>query len=307
MSVALIINPLSGTGSLRAGQARVSCGSRALASIGEPSNVFVTERRGHARELAAAAVARGAHLVIAWGGDGTVNEVASALLGTDAALGMVPSGSGNGLARDLAVSWNAEQAIADAVSAPARRIDAGEIGGRPFVSVAGIGFDAHVAACFERSAGRRGLAGYVRIAARELWRYRAASYRLGDAGEGRRALLVTVANSSQFGNGARIAPAAKIDDGLLDMVVFEETSRIATIWGIPRLFTGTVARVRGVSTERIVRATVESDRPMIFHVDGEPVSGGNRLDIRVLPGALRVAVRGQPHQPRVANGGQVPD
>jgi diacylglycerol kinase (ATP) len=107
----------------------------------------------------------------------------------------------------------------------------------------------------------------------------------------RRALIVTFANSAQFGNGARIAPAARLDDGRLDMVVFEESSRFATVWALPRLFTGGVGRLRGITTEQIERATIESDVPMRFHVDGEPVQGGTRLEARVHPGALLVCVR----------------
>jgi len=108
------------------------------------------------------------------------------------------------------------------------------------------------------------------------------------SGSARRALLVTVANSPQFGNGARIAPLARLDDGRLDLVVFEEVSRFATICAVPRLFRGGVERVRGMSTQQIERGRIESDAPMAFHVDGEPVEGGTTLDIRVLPKALTV-------------------
>jgi diacylglycerol kinase family enzyme len=124
-----------------------------------------------------------------------------------------------------------------------------------------------------------------------LLSYEAATYRLnGSNAPPRRALLVTLANASQFGNGARIAPDARVDDGKLDLVVFEEVSRFATICGLPRLFTGTIARQRGVSIEQVERAAIDADRPMMFHVDGEPVQGGAHLDARVLPGALRVCV-----------------
>jgi YegS/Rv2252/BmrU family lipid kinase len=256
----------------------------------------MTERRGHARELAADAVARGARLVLAWGGDGTINEVGSALLAGPAALGIVPAGSGNGLARELDGPRDGAAAIAGALRGRERVIDAGLLGGRPFFNIAGIGFDAQIAARFDR-ARRRGLATYVRVSARALLTYRCAAYRIeaGDAGRVApqtcdRALIVTVANSPQFGNGARIAPAARLDDGKLDLVVFEEVSRLATIWSVPRLFTGSVARVRGLSSLQVERATIESDGPMPFHVDGEPVQGGSRLEARVVPGALRIAV-----------------
>jgi diacylglycerol kinase family enzyme len=250
----------------------------------------VTERKGHARELAAAAAARGARLVVAWGGDGTVNEVASAITFGPAALGIVPSGSGNGLARDLGVSRRPEDALNQAFRASPRSIDVGEIGGRLFFNLAGIGFDAHVASCFDRDAtARRGLANYVRISVRELLAYQTETYRIG--GGARQALLITIANGSQFGNGIRIAPGARLDDGKLELVVFEEVSRVRTFGALPRLFADRARGTRGYSIEPIERATIECDRPMLFHVDGEPIQGAARLDVRIHPGALRVCVR----------------
>jgi diacylglycerol kinase (ATP) len=106
-----------------------------------------------------------------------------------------------------------------------------------------------------------------------------------------RAVLVSVANSPQFGNGARIAPRARLDDGLLDLVVVEERSRWRTLRHVPRLFDGTVEQAPGVSVVPIRDATIESDQPMTFHVDGEPAAGGTRLSIRVHPAALRVTVK----------------
>lgn len=265
-----------------------------LSKLGATGEVFVTERRGHARELSLAAVTRGARLLIAWGGDGTVNEVASCLAFGTVPLAIVPSGSGNGLARALEIHKRPEGAIAEALSAPPRRIDAGEIDGRLFFSVAGVGFDAHVAACFDRDLrGRRKFSGYVRVAARELASYRPRAYRISGHAEGRarHALLVTLANSSQFGNGARIAPDALVDDGALDLVVVEETSRLRTLCSLPALFNGRIGRARGVSIQRVTAATIEGDAPLLFHVDGEPVAGGARLEARVHPAALAVAVR----------------
>jgi YegS/Rv2252/BmrU family lipid kinase len=287
--LAIIINPVSGGSTLRQARERADLAAARIASAGEPGEVFLTERRGHARELAEAAVRRGARLVIAWGGDGTVNEVASSLVGTETVLGIVPGGSGNGLARELRLPTSPAAALDIALRGTVRRIDAGELGGRWFFSIAGVGFDAHVASAFDRdTAGRRGFSTYARITARELWRYRCSRYQV-DGADAVAALLITFANSAQFGNGARIAPSARIDDGVLDVVVFEERSRVHTLWGLPRLFTGSVSRVAGVTIRQVTQAVVESDAPMVFHVDGEPVQGGTRLEARVHPGALRVA------------------
>jgi diacylglycerol kinase (ATP) len=289
--ITVIINPISGGAPPDAASRRALVAKAALRSCGEQGEVSITERRGHARELAARALTRGSRLVIAWGGDGTLNEVGSALAFGQIPLGLIPSGSGNGLARELGISRRPEQAIADAVGAVPRQLDVGELGGRLFFNIAGIGFDAHVASCLDADGGRRGLAAYVRIAARELWTYRSSRYWINGDPVARRALLVTFANSSQFGNGARIAPAARLDDGRLDLVVFEDTSRRATLCAVPRLFLGGLTRLRHFSTRQVGQVTIASDAPMAFHVDGEPAQGGTQLDARVHPGAIKVCVR----------------
>jgi len=296
--ITFIINPISGGVSPDAARARAELASAIVDRHGDPAEVFVTERPGHARELTKAAVARGTRLVMAWGGDGTINEVASTLAFGEVPLGIVPAGSGNGLARQLAIDSKPDVAIRHAIAAEPRRIDVGEIGDRLFVNLAGIGFDAHVARQFsEASNRRRGFASYVSIAGRALMTYEPATYTIrADSDEAAcpptRAVLVTIANSPEFGNGAVIAPGAKVDDGLLDLVVMQEHSRLNTIVQLPRLFQGTVDRAKGCSIRRIARATIESDRPMVYHVDGEPVQAGTSLRVRVHPLALYVAVRG---------------
>lgn len=294
MSTAIIINPISGGASPKAGRARADLARAVVDAYGDPVEVFITEQPGHAHALAEAALRRRARLVLAWGGDGTISEVAAALAFHDVPMGIVPAGSGNGLARELGVSMKPQKAIADALAAAPVPMDVGEINDRLFVSVAGIGFDAHVAALFNAPGNtRRGLATYAAIALRSLRQYAAGDYRITtEQGQfDAHAMLVTIANSAQFGNGARIAPAAKVDDGLLDLVVIGERSRLRTCLQLPRLFNGTVAKIPGCVTSRIAHATIESDRPMVFHADGEPVEGGTTLRVRVHPGALRIAVR----------------
>jgi diacylglycerol kinase (ATP) len=292
LSTAIIINPISGGASPGAARARAQLALAVVDAHGDPVEVLLTERVGHARELAKSAVRRGVRLVLAWGGDGTINEVASALAFDDVPMGIVPAGSGNGLARELGVHPRAERAIADALQAVPRPMDLGEIDGHLFANMAGVGFDAHIAAEFA-TATRRGFIGYAGITARALTTYQPLHYRVTTGGveTAHRAILVTIANSAQFGNNARIAPGARVDDGELDLVVMEEQSRFATMCSLPRLFNGTVARVRGCTIRRIREATIESDQPMVYHVDGEPVQGGTSLRARVHPGALMVAVR----------------
>jgi len=292
MAVAIIINPISGGAGPAAARQRAELARAVMDGHSEPAELFLTERPGHARELATAAVGRGARLVLAWGGDGTINEVASALAFGDVPLGIVPAGSGNGLARELGVNLRPRLAIADALAARPRLMDAGELDGHLFFNIAGIGLDAWVAWQFSRH-HRRGFVGYATITARALASYTPRDYRITHDGTpaSARAVLVTLANSAQFGNGARIAPYAKVDDGVLDLVVLEERSRVATLCQLPRLFNGTIHRVRGCSAWRVEAVTIESAEPMLFHVDGEPKQGGTELHARVHPGALRVAVR----------------
>ena len=291
MSIVIIINPHSGVGGPDKGRQRRALADAALSACGEPWTVHTTTHRGHARELAATAVAGGARLVIAWGGDGTINEVGSALLYTSTALGIVRSGSGNGLARELGVDRNPERAIRDAIASEPRRIDAGEIDGRPYFCVAGVGFDSHISAIFDRlGQARRGFTAYIRLALGEIWKYRPSSFMV-DGKRVERAMLVSIANAAQFGNGATIAPAARLDDGLLDLVIFDERSRLATLWAMPRLYVGGLERVAGVTRRQVKELVVEGDRPIAFHADGELGEGGTRIVIRVLPLALRVAVR----------------
>jgi len=292
LSVAIIINPIAGGARPSVARTRAQLALTVVDQHGDPAEVFVTEGVGHARALAKAAVGRGARLVMAWGGDGTINEVASALAFDEVPLGIIPAGSGNGLARELGVHPRAERAIADALAAEPRPMDLGEIDGHLFANTAGAGFDAHISSRFAASR-RRGFLGYAGITARALTSYVPMTYRITTE-SGRvevRAVLVTIANSAQFGNGALIAPGAKVDDGLLDLVVLAERSRLATVCQVPRLFNGTVGRIRGCTIRQIQRVTIEADHPMTFHVDGEPVIGGTRLAVRVHPGALRIAVR----------------
>ncbi|HEV3059899.1 MAG TPA: diacylglycerol kinase family protein [Vicinamibacterales bacterium] len=294
MSVAIIINPISGGARPGAARVRAQIALSAVDRHGDRAEVFVTERPGHARALAKAAARRGVRLVLAWGGDGTVNEIASALAFDSVPLGIIPSGSGNGLARELGISRRPDRAIAAALAAAPRAIDLGELDGRLFVNVAGIGIDAYVAAQFNGGGNlRRGLIGYARITGRALFSYAPQAYRIASdhARFDTRAVVVTIANGAQYGNNARIAPDARVDDGLLDLVVVEERSRWETLRHVPKLFNGQAARVPGYRTTRIRRATIESDDPMPFHVDGEPVQGGTSLKVRVHPGALLVAAR----------------
>ncbi len=293
MSTAIIINPIAGGARPGAGRRRAERALAIVDSRSDAAEIFVTERAGHARELALAAVGRGAARIVVWGGDGTVNEVASALAFGDIPMGIVPAGSGNGLAWELGVPANPSRALVRALTGAPRAIDVGEIERRYFVNLAGIGFDAAVAARFAASSNqRRGLAVYTWLTARSLFEFTSECYTVIADGEARRvrALLVALANGTEFGNHVRIAPGARVDDGSLDVVVVEERSRLHTLGQMRWLLAGRIARSPLWSSRRASEVTVEGDRPLPFHVDGEPVQGGTRLRARIHPGALQVLV-----------------
>ena len=294
--IVVIINPLSGPGRRDAaarGRDRSALATRALEEAGRSGRVEVTTHAGHGRELALAAAADNAPLVVAWGGDGTVNEIGGALAFGPTPLAVVPGGSGNGLARTLGVSMSPRRALRQALSgAPARAIDVGEIAGRLFFNVAGVGFDAHVARIFNHPDNRRGFTRYVRTSMVELFRYQSVPYAIrSDGGEPfeRRALMVVLANGSQYGNGARVSPDARLDDGLLDLVVIESQSPWRDVLRSRHMFDGTIARRAGVLLTRVERVSIENGvGPLSFHADGESLEHDGPLEARIHRAALQV-------------------
>ena len=255
--------------------------------------VFVTERPGHAHELARMLMAQRVSTIVAWGGDGTVNEVASALAFSDTAMAIVPSGSGNGLARELGIPFRPDDALRVAIDGARKVMDAGELDGHLFFNVAGIGLDARVAHRF--AAGgliRRGFARYMEITLQELMSYAPDDHAIAIDGEilRERTLLIAVANARQYGNGALIAPDARIDDGQLDVVIVAARSPLRALLQVPRIFLGQIGQVPGVTIRKAAMFEITSARPVMYHVDGEPFVGGASIRGRVRPDALTVRV-----------------
>jgi diacylglycerol kinase (ATP) len=257
--------------------------------------VYLTRAAGHATELAREAVAAGADLVLAVGGDGTVNEVAQGLLASPAGLGIVPVGSGNGLARALRIPLRPEPALAALEAGVRRRMDVGFLNGRPFLNVAGVGFDAAVGHAFHergRQGARRGILGYLRLSLLELRAYRAPRLVVEAGGERLEvvAFVVTFANGPQYGSGAVINPGGKLDDGRLEVVVFEDGSRWRTVAAAPRLFLGGLERSPGYRRLAGAAATVTAAAPVAVHCDGDPAGAVDRVDVLLRPGALEIVV-----------------
>lgn len=288
----VVINPLSGRGRhddqihLHAALAREVLAAHDLDAVVRP-----TAEAGDAYRFARDAVTSGCSLVVAWGGDGTINEVASALMRTGVPLAIVPAGSGNGLASDLGIPFDSRAALALAARGRTMAIDVGQIDECFFFNIAGIGIDAVIAARFaERGLRRRGAWGYLQLSTAELLRYRAKTYTLtidADVVE-HTAMLVAIANGRQYGNRVLIAPGAKLDDGLLEVVVVEQLSVIGIASRLPSLFRGTLSPGPGITMRAAQKLCVRASGPIPFHVDGEPRVGLNQLSVQTHPGALLV-------------------
>ena len=279
-----IVNPRSG----RAARALDRVRAHAAANAAE---VILTTHPRHAAELAANAVGEDCELIVAVGGDGTLNEIASVLVGTPATLGLVPCGSGDGLGRHLGIHGSVEHALGILRSGRPSLIDSGIADGHPFFTAAGIGFEAEVSTQFNRLTNR----GFLRylLTSERLWRgYVPQDYHIEHHHERVtvRAFTLVVANSDQYGNGAFIAAGAKVDDGQLDLTAVPPV----TPWNGPalltRLFAGSLREASGVIQIRSDRFVVERDSSGPLHTDGEVHQAGRRIEFRVRPKSLRIMV-----------------
>ena len=259
---------------------------RRATALGYAPEFVMTTHPGHATELAAAAVERGISRVLAIGGDGTVNETARALRRSATALGIVPIGSGNGLARHLGLPLNPLKAVERALNGRPVVIDSADINEYPFFCTAGLGFEAYVAHSFAQQPVR-GLPTYVRTAFRAFGSYRPVQFRLD--GQEKSLFSLTFANAGQFGNNAWMAPRANIADGRLELCElrpFPLPQAGLLAW---RLFNKTLDHSAYWRGRGITKTTVQADGPLLIHADGEPIIlPEGRAEVRVLPGSLLV-------------------
>lgn len=218
-----------------------------------------------------------------------MNEVASTLVGTGAIFGLVPCGSGDGLGRHLGIHGAIPRALDLLHTGRPRLIDTGLADGRPFFAAAGLGFEAEIAQRFNRLS-RRGFTRYLTTAARAFRQWPPQDYVIAHDGrrEAVRAFTLTVANANQYGNNARIAPEARIDDGLLDVCVVPPVTAWNALPLALRLFHGSVTRVRGVSVRRSARFVIERQSSGLLHTDGELHEAGPAVEFTVRPRSLRI-------------------
>ncbi|MCM1309901.1 MAG: diacylglycerol kinase family lipid kinase [Bacteroides sp.] len=290
----LIVNPRSGTS--EKGHV-IKRAIESLLAAGICVETAYTERPGHATELAAAAAAEGVDIVVAIGGDGTVNETARGLCNTSSTLGIIPMGSGNGLARHLNIPMDPIKAIGVLTQGKIEECDYCTVNDRPFFCTFGMGFDANVADRFASRPGQRGLINYVRSAIEEILHYKSEEYTIVCDNETltEKAFLIACCNASQYGNNAYIAPDASIKDGLMDVTIFHSGLLIRQALNGIDMLLGTIHDGTRVHTFRTSRIVISRRNPGHVHLDGDPAQMGTRLVVRCHPGALRVLSPGETH------------
>lgn len=272
-----IVNPISGNG-------RKNHIVRKLKDLG--CNIVFTKYAGHAVSLASNAMQG---IVVAVGGDGTVNEVARGLMGTDKKMGIIPCGSGDGLALCLGISRKPYKALKAIEMGNTVKLDCASIDGKPFFSVCGVGFDADVAQNFANS-GKRGLETYI-ASALELWaHHKPEHYEIDIDGDviSTDALMITVANSNQWGNGAKVAPLARPDDGLLDVTIVKDFPGAEIPILSMRLMTGKFAGSRRVQCLKGRSITIHRSNAGAAHCDGDVIEAGDTINISILPQKIDV-------------------
>lgn len=274
-----IMNPISGTAN-KAGIPELIAKHLDLDKF--DYELQITEHGGHAYELATKAKQENLDAVIAIGGDGTVNEVARAIVHSKTALGILPCGSGNGLARHLLLPMNLKRNFDIINKFEVHLLDYGTINEYPFFCTCGMGFDAEISMKFAE-AGKRGPITYVQKVLEEGLKYKPETYEIIDE-EGttrHKAFLISCANASQYGNNAYIAPQASMSDGLLDVIIMEPFDLLDAPQISIEMFSKTLDKSSKIKTFRCKHLRVRRAKPGVIHYDGDPVMADKEVDIRL--------------------------
>ena len=284
--IIFVVNPISGTQSKKAILKWID--ERMDRSVYDYS-IVRTEYAGHATQIAASAVEDKVDVVVAIGGDGTINEIARALVHSETALGIIPCGSGNGLARHLRIPMEPKAAIDIINQGNKLCIDYGKINNIPFFCTCGVGFDAFVSLKFADS-GKRGLLTYLENTLHESLTYQPETYEIENE-EGTmkyKAWMIACGNASQYGNNAYIAPQASLTDGLMDVTIMEPF----TVLDVPslsfQLFNKTIDQNSRVKTMRAKKIKIHRAHDGVMHFDGDPLMAGKELEVEIIPNGLYV-------------------
>lgn len=282
----LIINPISGTSNKRGLDKIVK---EKMSRLGVTVDSQWTTSRGDATRLAKEAVSSGYGSILAAGGDGTVNEVATALIDTGATLGIIPCGSGNGLARHLEIPVDIDEALDIIAIRHVTRCDCGRVNDLPFFCTFGVGFDAAVSEKFAKEK-HRGKLTYVKNTCREFLNYNAEEYTIttDDKILTEKAFLIAVCNASQYGNNAYIAPDASMTDGMLDITIVHEGNLLSTALVGIDLMAGNINHNTQISRLRVTKATISRASSGAAHIDGEPLMMPATMEVVCVGNSLRV-------------------
>jgi diacylglycerol kinase (ATP) len=288
--VLFIVNPASGPQNDAADEFAAQV-SKHIDSGVIDFQIEVTQYAQHASVLSRKAVEQNIDVVVAVGGDGTVNEVASSLIGTHTALGIIPAGSGNGLAHHLKIPFNLPDALALINMGRMLLMDTVSVNNLPFLSIAGIGFDALVADKFAGNS-TRGLMSYINIVSSEYVSYQPLDYELSIDGnkDTYKALFISFANSDQFGYNTSIAPEARVDDGLMDVCIVSKIPLYSIPFVAPMLFIRQVHRTPFVDIIKANEVVVHTTKELIVNIDGEPVTMKGPLRFKLVPHSLKVVI-----------------
>lgn len=286
--VLFIINRHSGTGYRDSLEGRIvsACEKRGL-----ECNIEFTKKPGHGTTLAKMAVKKNYAAVFAVGGDGTVNEVAQGLLHSSVPLGIIPKGSGNGLARHLHIPLQIDKALHLLELKRVVPIDTFTINGRLSLNVSGIGFDGFVAGQFGKD-GKRGLAGYGKLVVTNFKRFKefTSTLKTQEDTSQRKAFIISIANSSQFGNNAIIAPQASVCDSELDICIVKKMNVWQGLGFVNKLFTHSLHRSRLITHLRTRAISITTENQIPYHIDGEAVGSASQFDINIDPASLLVSI-----------------
>jgi YegS/Rv2252/BmrU family lipid kinase len=289
MKIAFIINPKSGTGTKHDLPGMIQ--DELDATIFE-SQVVTTQYRGHGTELAKGFVEKGFDIVVAVGGDGTVNEIGRALIHTNTTLGIIPVGSGNGLARHLGIPMNMRKAIQQLNHSEPIYMDYGLVNNQPFFCTCGTGFDAYVSTEFAKGK-KRGIMSYIEKIITGYFSYKPQNYHLlgHDIDLNAKAFVLTFANASQWGNNAYIAPQASVQDGKIDISIMSNFPVIAIPTLALQLFAKTIDKDLFMTTLRAENITLQREESGPFHFDGEPYEEGKEIIVKTVADGLKVLVK----------------
>jgi len=253
--------------------------------------ICLTEAPKHAISLSKEAAEKNHYAVISIGGDGSANEVAKGIHGTETALGFIPTGSGNGMARHLKIPMELEKALRVINSGRIEKIDIMQVNDELCLGTLGVGFDAHVAHLFAKSS-MRGYYTYAKVVLREFYKYQPETYELAVDGKpfSEECFLLTFANSSQFGNNAVIAPYADVQDGIIDISMVRKFPLMAVPLLAYRLMNNLIFKSKYFSMMKGKNIVLKNNRELKGHIDGEPVLFNSDIHIKIFPASLNVII-----------------